>query len=97
MKKKLLALTASLALTSSLSATVHNNLSNHYVRSLSDIHSQQIAREAQPGDDRGKNRKGLDDPRGHKFSQQIAREAQPGDDRGKNRKGLDDPKGHKLV
>ena len=98
MKKELLALTASLALVSSLSASVHNNSTTHYVRSLSDIriHSQQIAREAEPGDNRGKDRKD-NDGKGHKFSQQIAREAQPGDDRGKNRKGLDDPKGHKLV
>ena len=99
MKKELLVLTATLALVSSLSASVHNSSTTLYARSLSaiSIHSQQIAREVEPGDNRGKDRKGLDDPKGHKFSQQIAREAEPGDNRGKDRKGLDDPKGHKLV
>ena len=98
MKKELLALTASLALVSSLSASVQNHSTTHYARSLSDnsIHSQQLAREAEPGDDRGRNRNGLDDPKGHKFAPQIAREAEPGDNRGKDLKDADG-KGHKLV
>jgi hypothetical protein len=65
-KKEVLALTASLALGSSLSASVHNN---SITRSLShiNIHTQQMARQAEPGDNRGKDRKGLDDPKGHKL------------------------------
>jgi hypothetical protein len=50
-----------MALVSSLSASVHNNsaaLGRAGSRSEMSIHSQQIAREAEPGDNRGKDRTG---------------------------------------
>jgi hypothetical protein len=99
MKKELLALTASLALVSSLSASINHTAinSNKLGISSSTAASSLIAREAQPGDDRGKHKGGKDDRKGHKFATEIAREQQPGDDRGKHKGGKDDRKGHKFA
>jgi hypothetical protein len=93
MKRELLAISASLALATSMSASTHNLNAGSAGSKL----SQQVAREKQPGDDRGRHKGGKDDPKGHKLTQEIAREKQPGDDRGRDKGGKDDPKGHKLV
>ena len=99
MKKELLALTASLALVSSMSASVNNSTTKRLSNNLEFSHSPSttslIAREKEPGDDRGRDHKDKDG-KGHKLTQQIAREKEPGDDHGKDRKD-NDGKGHKLV
>jgi len=92
MKRELLAISASLALATSMSASTHTLNTGSAGSKL----AQQVAREKQPGDDRGR-KGGKDDPKGHKLTQHIAREKQPGDDRGRDKGGKDDPKGHKLV
>ena len=92
MKRELLAISASLALATSMSASTHTLNTGSAGSKL----AQQVAREKQPGDDHGRGKGGKDDPKGHKLTQQIAREKQPGDDRGR-KGGKDDPKGHKLV
>ena len=101
MKNGLLALTASLALVGSMSASVNNSTSKRMSNNLEFSHTPSslsvIAREKEPGDDRGKHKRGLDDPKGHKLAPQVAREKEPGDDRGKHKRGLDDPKGHKFA
>ncbi len=101
MKKELLALTASLALVSSMSASVSrtamNQGSNNLGISRLTATSSLIAREREPGDDRGKHKGGKDDGKGHKVTPQVAREKEPGDDRGKHKGGKDDGKGHKFA
>jgi hypothetical protein len=107
MKKELLVLTASLALATSMSAGVNRNTVINNRSDNSGIFRNQnpfsllMAREAEPGDDRGRNRGrgGKDDGKGHKVMQNVAREAEPGDDRGRNRRrgGKDDGKGHKVA
>ena len=56
-----------------------------------------MAREAQPGDDRGGKGRGADDKQPHKFAREAepgdkrqGREAEPGDDRGGKGRGADD-------
>ena len=100
MKKELLVLTASLALVGSMSASVNHSTTKHTPElSRTSSSLSLVAREKEPGDDRGKHkRRGLDDPKGHKLAPQVAREKEPGDDRGKHgRRGLDDPQGHKFT
>ena len=93
MKNELLALAASLALVSSMSASITNHSTKGGSMNLEASRHQcgfsLMAREAQPGDPRGKGQ----DPTGHKFTQDVAREAEPGDKKGKGQDGT----GHKLV
>jgi len=127
-KKELLTLAASLAIATSLNASVNHPATRHaenavYATRLDSMlmarekepndkrrgrgkddpkghkFADQLAREAEPKDDRGHKRgRGKDDPKGHKFSDQLAREAEPKDDRGHKRgRGKDDPKGHKFA
>lgn len=100
MKNELLVFAASLALVSSMSASVNNSntkrtaeLSNHGRLTL-------IAREGEPDDQR--RGRGKDDKKGHKLTQEMARETEPGDDRGRGHRrgrgrGNDDGTGHKAV
>ena len=98
MKKELLVIAASLALVSSMNASVKTSTTSRRTLSQDRGGLSLIAHEIQPGDKRHGH--GKDDPKGHKVMQQIAREAEPGDDRrrdlGRGR-GNDDGKGHKLV
>src|SRR5712671_5077267 len=103
MKKELLVLAASLALASSMNASisrtsVFNSDSNNSGISQKGF-SALVARESEPGDDRRRNRgKGKDDGKGHKFTQEVARESEPGDDRRRHRgRGKDDGKDHKFT
>lgn len=93
MKNELLVIAASLALVSSMSASVKTSTVSS--RELSQERSglMLLAREPQPNDQR--HGRGKDDPKGHKVMQQIAREPQPNDQR--HWRGKDDPKGHKVM
>ena len=94
MKKELLVIAASLALATSMNASVNNTTKLTSTREIASSSAglTQIAREAEPGDKR--HGRGKDDKKGHKLSQEIAREAEPGDKR--HGRGKDDKKGHKL-
>src|SRR5256885_10254091 len=95
MKKEMLVIVASLALAGSMNASVYNTgkLNSQREIAVSIVGLTQIAREAEPGDNR--RGRGKDDKKGHKLSQEIAREAEPGDNR--RGRGKDDKKGHKLA
>jgi hypothetical protein len=101
MKNQLLALTASLALVGSMSASVNNTkrVSNNMEVSRTSSSLSLIAREKEPKDDRGgdreKRRNGLDDPKGHKLAPQVAREKEPGDDRGHDGDGDEHHRGRR--
>ncbi len=91
MKKELLVIAASLALVSSMNASVKTSTTSLRTLSQDSSRPSLLAREAQPGDKKGKGQ----DPKGHKLMQQVAREIQPGDQR--RGRGKDDPKGHKVM
>jgi hypothetical protein len=102
MKNQLLALTASLVLVGSMSASVNNSttkrVSNNLEVSRTSSSISLIAREKEPKDDRGgrrEKRNGLDDPKGHKLAPQVAREKEPGDDRGHDGDGDEHHRGRR--
>jgi len=102
---RMIALTAGMALAVSMmaSATTKAPAAGPLSRSTPSMTSafsvkSVLAREQEPGDDRGKDRRKDDkgkDGRGHKFASTIAREQEPKDDKGKHKKG--EGTGHKLV
>jgi hypothetical protein len=102
---KMFALTAGMAIAASTMASATTKAPTFYSNQLllqgSTVSSVLIAREKEPGDDRGKDRRHDDkgkDGKNHKAFQTIAREREPGDDRGKDRRHDDKGKdGHKLV
>ena len=91
MKKELIVLAASLALASSMNASVNHSSTISMRPVFSSTGLSLMAREKQPGDKKGKGQDG----KGHKLMQQLAREAEPGDKR--HGRGKDDPKGHKVM
>jgi hypothetical protein len=104
---KMFALTAGMAIAASTmagaTAKAPASTSNQLLLQGSTASGVLIAREKEPGDDRGKHRRHDDkgkDGKNHKAFQTIARDREPGDDRGKDRRHDDkgkDGKGHKLV
>ena len=86
--KELLKITAQLALAASMTTGAYAKPMTSFSQSDLTLHSSPslsmlMAREKEPGDDRGK------DGKGHRIN--IAREKEPGDNRGK------DGKGHRLA
>ena len=103
---KMFALTAGMAIAASTMAGATATApasSNHLVLKTGTASTLLIAREKEPGDDRGKDRRHDDkgkDGKNHKAFQNIAREREPGDDRGKDRRHDDkgkDGKNHKAF
>ena len=91
MTKQLITATVALGFAASLvgygaQSTTHNQKSNTLT-----------AREIQPGDDRGKDKKDIDSGK-HRVAEQVlvAREKEPGDDRGKDKKDIDSGK-HRVA
>ena len=107
MNFKMFALTAGMAIAASTmagaTAKAPASTSNQLLLQGSTASGVLIAREKEPGDDRGRDRRHDDkgkDGKNHKAFQTVAREKEPADDRGKDRRHDDkgkDGKGHKLV
>ena len=104
MNFKMFALTAGMAIAASTmagaTAKAPASTSNQLLLQGSTASGVLIAREKEPGDDRGRDRRHDDkgkDGKNHKAFQTVAREKEPGDDRGKHRRHDDKGKDERTT